>query len=87
MFYCSISDAISRIRSRDVIDKVPCKSARVIHSAALKQLLYFWPQVFGGRAPDLLTTKTGFITQAITRADLQGTLSITSRALLPASQR
>ncbi len=61
---------------------VPTVAARTIHSAALKQLLYFWPQVFGGRAPDLLTTKTGFITQAITRADLQGTLSITSRDLM-----
>jgi DNA helicase-2/ATP-dependent DNA helicase PcrA len=61
---------------------VPTVAARTIHSAALKQLLYFWPQVFGGRAPDLLTTKTGFITQAITRADLQGTLSITSRELM-----
>jgi DNA helicase-2/ATP-dependent DNA helicase PcrA len=61
---------------------VPTVAARTIHSAALKQLLYFWPQVFGGRAPDLLTTKTGFITQAITRADLQGSLSITSRDLM-----
>lgn len=61
---------------------VPTVAARTIHSAALKQILYFWPQVFGGRAPDLLTTKTGFITQAITRADLQGTLSITSRDLM-----
>ena len=61
---------------------VPTVAARTIHSAALKQLLYFWPQVFGGRAPDLLTTKTGFITQAITRADLQGTLFITSRDLM-----
>ena len=61
---------------------VPTVAARTIHSAALKQLLYFWPQVFGGRAPDLLTTKTGFITQAITRADLQGSLSVTSRDLM-----
>jgi len=61
---------------------VPTVAARTIHSAALKQLLYFWPQVFGGRAPDFLTTKTGFITQAITRADLQGSLSVTSRDLM-----
>ena len=69
-----------RVRLRTL--GVPTVAARTIHSAALKQLLYFWPQVFGGRAPDLLTTKTGFITQAITRADLQGTLSITSRDLM-----
>ena len=69
-----------RVRLRTL--GVSTVAARTIHSAALKQLLYFWPQVFGGRAPDLLTTKTGFITQAITRADLQGTLSITSRDLM-----
>ena len=69
-----------RVRLRSL--GVPTVAARTIHSAALKQLLYFWPQVFGGRAPDLLTTKTGFITQAITRADLQGSLSVTSRDLM-----
>jgi DNA helicase-2/ATP-dependent DNA helicase PcrA len=69
-----------RVRLRTL--GVSTVAARTIHSAALKQLLYFWPQVFGGRAPDLLTTKTGFITQAITRADLRGTLSITSRDLM-----
>jgi DNA helicase-2/ATP-dependent DNA helicase PcrA len=69
-----------RVRLRSL--GVPTVAARTIHSAALKQLLYFWPKVFGGREPDLLTTKTGFITQAITRADLQGTLSITSRDLM-----
>ena len=69
-----------RVRLRSL--GVPTVAARTIHSAALKQLLYFWPQVFGGRAPDLLTTKTGFITQAITRADLQGSLSVASRDLM-----
>ena len=69
-----------RVRLRSL--GVPTVAARTIHSAALKQLLYFWPQVLGGRAPDLLTTKTGFITQAITRADLQGSLSVTSRDLM-----
>lgn len=61
---------------------VPTVAARTIHSAALKQLLYFWPGVFGGRTPDLLTTKTGFITEAISRAGLTRTLSATSRELL-----
>ncbi|CAN2221912.1 UvrD Superfamily I DNA and RNA helicases [Candidatus Nanopelagicaceae bacterium] len=74
--------AAGEMRTRLRTLGVPTVAARTIHSAALKQLLYFWPQVFGGRAPDLLTTKTGFITQAITRADLQGTLSITSRDLM-----
>ena len=61
---------------------VPSVAARTVHAAALKQLTFFWPQVFGGRMPDLLTTKSGFLTEAIKRAQLQGELSITSRDLL-----
>lgn len=61
---------------------VPTVAARTIHSAALKQLIYFWPGVFGGRTPDLLTTKASFLTEAISRAGLVGTLSATSRELL-----
>jgi DNA helicase-2/ATP-dependent DNA helicase PcrA len=61
---------------------VPSVAARTIHSAALKQLIYFWPGVFGGRTPDLLTTKTSFIIEAISRAGLTRTLSSTSRELL-----
>ena len=61
---------------------VPSVAARTIHAAALKQLTFFWPQVFGGRMPDLLTTKSGFLTEAIKRAQLQSELSITSRDLL-----
>ncbi len=61
---------------------VPAVAARTIHAAALKQVTFFWPQVFGGRTPDLLTTKSGFLTEAIKRAQLQGELSITSRDLL-----
>ena len=61
---------------------VPSVAARTIHAAALKQLTFFWPQVFGGRTPDLLTTKSGFLSEAIKRAQLQGELSITSRDLL-----
>ena len=61
---------------------VPSVAARTVHAAALKQLTFFWPQVFGGRRPDLLTTKSGFLTEAIKRAELQGELSITSRDLL-----
>lgn len=61
---------------------VPSVAARTIHAAALKQLTFFWPQVFGGRTPDLLTTKSGFLTEAIKRAQLQSELSMTSRDLL-----
>ncbi len=61
---------------------VPAVAARTIHAAALKQITFFWPQVFGGRTPDLITSKASFITEAIKRAELTGELSITSRDLL-----
>ena len=74
--------AAGEMRSRLRSLGVPSVAARTIHAAALKQLTFFWPQVFGGRTPDLLTTKSGFLTEAIKRAQLQGELSITSRDLL-----
>jgi len=49
---------------------IPNATARTFHSAALKQLLYFWPYAFGGQFPSLLTSKSGFISQAISRADV-----------------
>ena len=49
---------------------VPTVAARTVHSAALKQLIYFWPTVFGGRTPDLMNSKTAFLTEAINRANL-----------------
>ena len=61
---------------------VPQVAARTIHSAALKQLLYFWPSVFGGRTPDLITTKTGFLTEAINRAGLSEAIRVTNRELM-----
>ena len=61
---------------------VPTVAARTIHSAALKQLLYFWPSVFGGRTPDLMTTKTGFLTEAINRAGLSESIRSTNRELM-----
>ena len=74
--------AAGEMRARLRLLGVPSVSARTIHSAALKQLIYFWPQVFGGRTPDLLTTKTAFITEAVSRAGLTSSLSVTSRELL-----
>lgn len=61
---------------------VPTVAARTIHSAALKQLIYFWPGVFGGRTPDLLTTKTAYVKEAISRAGLVGQIGNSSRDLL-----
>jgi DNA helicase-2/ATP-dependent DNA helicase PcrA len=58
---------------------VPTVAARTVHSAALKQLIYFWPTVFGGRTPDLMSSKTPFLTEAVNRADLAGEIRISSR--------
>lgn len=63
--------AAGEMRSRLRMLGVPGVSARTIHSAALKQLLYFWPKVFGGITPDLLSSKPPFITAAIERTDLK----------------
>ena len=61
---------------------VPTVAARTVHSAALKQLIYFWPTVFGGRTPDLMSSKTPFLTEAVNRADLAGEIGITSREIM-----
>jgi DNA helicase-2/ATP-dependent DNA helicase PcrA len=60
--------AAGEMRVRLRVLGVPNVSARTFHSAALKQLLYFWPYAFGGQFPSLLTFKSGFISQAIERA-------------------
>jgi DNA helicase-2/ATP-dependent DNA helicase PcrA len=49
----------------------PGVNARTIHSAALKQLLYFWSSVFTGPTPELLTSKTPFINSAVERAGIK----------------
>jgi DNA helicase-2/ATP-dependent DNA helicase PcrA len=61
---------------------VPTVAARTVHSAALKQLLFFWPTVFGGRTPDLITSKGSFIAEAIRRADLSSAISTHNRDLM-----
>ena len=43
------SRAAGEMRTRLRSLGVPTVAARTIHSAALKQLIYFWPTVFGGR--------------------------------------
>ena len=44
-------------------------AARTFHSAALKQLMYFWPYSFGGSFPKLLTSKGSFIGEAMNFSD------------------
>jgi DNA helicase-2/ATP-dependent DNA helicase PcrA len=76
------SRAAGEMRTRLRSLGVPTVAARTIHSAALKQLIYFWPTVFGGRVPELMTAKAGFIGEAINRAGLSGELRATSRELM-----
>ncbi len=76
------SRAAGEMRTRLRSLGVPTVAARTIHSAALKQLIYFWPTVFGGRVPELMTAKAGFIGEAINRAGLSSELRATSRELM-----
>jgi len=48
---------------------IPNAGARTFHSAAIKQLMYFWPYSFGGSFPSLLTMKSGAIAEALNRTD------------------
>ena len=72
--------AAGEMRSRLRMLGFPGVNARTIHSAALKQLLYFWPSVFGGPMPELLTSKTPFINSAVERAGIK--LPVNSREAL-----
>ena len=76
------SRAAGEMRTRLRMLGVPQVNARTIHSAALRQLFYFWPSVFGGRTPDLLTSKTGFLSEAINRAGLKSEISVQNRDLM-----
>lgn len=51
-----------RTRLRDL--GAPGVQARTFHSAALRQLGYFWPKVVGGELPTILDRKIGLIADA-----------------------
>ena len=51
--------------------------ARTFHSAALRQLAYFWPQVVGGTFPSIVQNKAALITEAANRLRIS-----TDRSLL-----
>ena len=72
--------AAGEMRTRLRMLGYPGVNARTIHSAALKQLLYFWPSVFGGQSPELLTSKTPFINASVERAGIK--LPVNSRDAL-----
>ena len=45
--------------------------ARTFHSAALRQLTYFWPRVIGGAPPQVAPHKAGLVAEAGSRLRLQ----------------
>jgi len=49
-----------RLRALGVADV----SARTFHSAALRQLTYFWPEVVGGRIPRIVEQKSALVAKA-----------------------
>lgn len=59
--------AAAEMRSRLRGLGVPTVAARTFHSAALAQLRYFWPQVFGGRMPALIDSKISPLREAAGR--------------------
>ena len=61
--------AAGEMRARLRALGVPNAAARTFHSAALKQLMYFWPDSFGGSFPKLLTSKGSFLGDAMGRSD------------------
>jgi DNA helicase-2/ATP-dependent DNA helicase PcrA len=67
--------AAGEMRARLRALGVPAIAARTFHAAALKQLLYFWPEALGGRFPSLLTSKGAFLGEALDRAGVSLTKS------------
>lgn len=55
------SRAASEMRSRLTDLGVPGIQARTFHSAALRQLSYFWPQAIGGDMPEIAPYKASLI--------------------------
>ncbi|GAB2698518.1 ATP-dependent DNA helicase UvrD2 [Thalassiella azotivora] len=58
-----------RTRLRDL--GVPGVQARTFHSAALRQLQYFWPQAVGGAPPSIVEHKAQLVAAAASRLRLQ----------------
>ncbi|MCW2613793.1 MAG: uvrD, partial [Frankiales bacterium] len=63
--------AAGEMRTRLRVLGVGGVQARTFHSAAMKQLNYFWPRVVGGPPPRLLENTFGMVANAATRARLR----------------
>src|SRR5689334_16659148 len=56
--------AAREMRSRLRTLGAPGVQARTFHSAALRQVRYFWPRVYGGEPPQLIESKIPAIAEA-----------------------
>jgi DNA helicase-2/ATP-dependent DNA helicase PcrA len=56
--------AAGEMRQRLRVLGIPGVQARTFHAAALRQLIYFWPEVLGGRFPKVLTTKSSLLSES-----------------------
>lgn len=63
--------AAGELRGRLAQLQVPTVSARTFHSAALRQLSYFWPHVVGGQLPQIVPSKSKTIADAAGRLDIR----------------
>lgn len=68
--------AAGEMRTRLRTLGVPNVQARTFHSAALRQLTFFWPTAIGSRLPEILSNKGLVLAKTLPRADA------TDRALL-----
>lgn len=64
------SRAAAEMRSRLRTLGVPTVQARTFHSAALRQLSYFWSYAFKGERPPIIGQKASLVSAAATRAGL-----------------
>ncbi|MGH3414683.1 MAG: ATP-dependent DNA helicase UvrD2 [Marmoricola sp.] len=56
--------AAGEMRSRLRALRAPGVQARTFHSAALRQVRYFWPKVYGGAPPQLTESKLSLVARA-----------------------
>ena len=62
--------AAGEMRTRLTRLEVPGLQVRTFHSAALRQLRFFWPRVMGGEFPRLLESKARVVAEAAARCGL-----------------
>lgn len=62
--------AAGELRSRLLDLGIPNAQVRTFHSAALRQLRFFYPQVFTNQMPTLISSKASFVAQAANKCHI-----------------